>query len=177
MPSRLTKGPSMLLCRSDRPLPDRRYDAWLAEAVEVLLDEDPHLLDPPDGFSDRLARDKFIEYLTQLVRETDARDNRKLNAPVLARWVGCADSTIRGILGRHPLIPRVQAVRAALELQHLGSDSAMTGVIKVFAGTHKTTSSVRGVHRPSPTSREGRQMHLEFVVITAGGRAILVSTE
>lgn len=157
--------------------PDNRFDEQLAEAVYVVLNDGPELLEPPPNSSLRLTRETFIEHLTRMVGQVDAHDNRKLPVPPLAEWCAIKPPTARAILGRHPLIPRVQPVRAALELRANQPDRALTVVIKVFAGIHDTTMVRRGVHRPKPSSKAGRQMHLALVAITGAGRAILVNTE
>jgi hypothetical protein len=156
---------------------DRRYDATLAGAVGVILDEDESLLETSSYFSQRLSPEAFIDHLVDMVRLADGGDSGKINAPLLGRGLLVSDTTARAILDRHPLIPRVQAVRAALELSNGKSNAPLVGIIRVFAGVHPTTMKVRGVHRSKPTSRTGRQLHLEFAVVTEAGRVVLVNTE
>jgi hypothetical protein len=156
---------------------NNRYDGLLQEALRVIVDDDPDALEGTgDYYSHRFTLSTFTEHFQRMVDEIDDREHRKLPIRALADWSGIADTTARSILSRHRLILRAQPVRAALDLrEHAGSPRAL--VIKVFAGVHNNTMVRRGIHRARPTAGAGRQMHLELVAITAGGRPVLVSTE
>ena len=157
-------------------MPDERYDSSIERAIELLVDANADLLAEPHDSSFRLKRVTFASHITNLVRETDRRDHRKLPLEQLAKWCGIQSTPMRGLMGRHPLVPRIQPVRAALELQDARSGVPRAGIIKVFGGTRNTTILGRGIHR-SENATTGRQLHLEFVVITDEGRSILVNTE
>lgn len=152
------------------------YDESVRDAILLVLDEAPHLLDPAGDFSLRLKPEKFAAHIVGLVSAADALNNRKLPIPPLARESGYAEATIRALLARHPLLRRIQPVRAALELA-AEPDKPKALLLRTYAGIHDTTMARRGIHRPKPSSPNGRQMHLELVAITDAGRPLLVHTE
>jgi hypothetical protein len=152
------------------------FDRSLAEAVAVLVDADPERLRPAPASSLRLTQKRFVEHLQDMVAAVDAADARSLPHSALARWCGIGDGTCRGVLSRHPLIPQLQPVRAAIELKSQLSGRPRLGVIKLYAGVHDTQRMIRGVHA-RPKSNKARQLHLEFVVVTDDGRTVLVSNE
>jgi len=157
---------------------DTTYDQWLSTAVEMLREDAPDLISAPEHFDSPLTPQRLVAHLLEMVRSVDDRNPGALKVPALASpFLPFGLTQARAVLGRHPLIPRMLPVRAALEARDAGYDP-LALVIKLYASTRTTTLAIRGVHRTRPNNpRSGRQLHLELVLITHQGRTILVNTE
>jgi hypothetical protein len=157
------------------PNPDASYDRTIARAVELLVQSNPELRDGPPNTGFRAPLEVVTKHLVAMVTAVDRHDLGKLPHLKLAEWLELHDSTVRALLGRHPLIPRIQPTRAALELANAEAGQIRAGVVKVYAGGVPTTVTMRGVHQVRKDC--GFQLHLELVVLTDRGRTVLVNTE
>jgi hypothetical protein len=155
---------------------DKAFDDSIRAAVSALLEDLPDLLEPPSDFLETtLEPETFTDRLINLVRVADASNLGQLKAPELASHARLSTPFVRAILGRHPLIPRVVATRAAIEVCQEGHEP-LTLVLKLFASQKSTTKAIRGVHRATPGG-PGRHVHLDLVLITRQGRAVMVHSE